>query len=274
MNSNHFPIAGVAAAGVAAADVAAIVTAMTDGEQSFLGETLKAVLADTRIGQVVLCIEQGNTWIDSILQESIFRDRRLEILRLPMGRPGATRNQAIRHVRLPWVAYCDGDDVWCPGKIQIQRAALDASGSDFIGADHYLTDEAGTIRAFAFANYIPMPSSWLVRTQLMQQHGFDESLAQGSDGEWWVRTAGLIRKQRCPEMLLRYRVRSGSVSSSTRSKQRKAKIVALGAIPFVQLVLLIITWVIWRGTRQPQYNWLKTWDAEYSGAAFMASSSG
>jgi hypothetical protein len=266
MDLNHLPIADVP-------DVAAIVTAMTDGEQLFLAETLRAVLADVRIGQVVLCIEQGNTWINTVLQESMLSDRRLEILRLPMGRPGATRNQAIRHVRLPWVAYCDGDDVWCPGKIQIQRAALDASGSDFIGADHYLTDEAGTIRAFAFANYIPMPSSWLVRTQLMQQHGFDESLTQGSDGEWWVRTAGLIRKQRCPEMLLRYRVRSGSVSSSTRSKQRKAKIVALAAIPVIHLVLLSISWVIWRCTRQPQYVWLKTWDVEYAGAAFMSSSS-
>lgn len=41
-------------------DVAAIITAMTDGEEPFLFETLEATLTDPSIGQVALCIEEKN----------------------------------------------------------------------------------------------------------------------------------------------------------------------------------------------------------------------
>jgi Glycosyl transferase family 2 len=243
-------------------DVAAIITAMTDGEKAFLFETVVAVLADRTIGQVILCVAMGNTWVNALLAPML-ADPRLEIVQLPMGSPGATRNQAIRHVRLPWVAYCDGDDVWCPDKTQIQRAYANATGSDFVGADHYLIDESGATKAYALATYIPMPSSWLVRSAIMRQHRFDESLPQGSDGEWWVRTTGLIRRSRCPEMLMRYRVRSGSVSSSTPSKQRKAKIIAMATVPIVSQLVLLLSWCIWRTTRRSWYVWLKSWDQQY-----------
>jgi hypothetical protein len=39
-------------------DVAAIVTATTDSEQPFLFETVRAILSDPGIGQVVLCVER------------------------------------------------------------------------------------------------------------------------------------------------------------------------------------------------------------------------
>lgn len=245
------------------ADVAAIITAMTDGERDFLLETVEAVLSDRCIGQVILCVQESNTWVDSIVA-SILDDARLELVRLPMGSPGATRNQCLRDVRMPWVAYCDGDDVWCSGKTKIQRDHADVQGCDFVGADHYLMDEAGEIRAFALANYIPMPSSWLVRSEIMRQQHFDESIHQGSDGEWWVRTTGLIRRSRCPKMLVRYRVRSGSVSARTPSKKRKACIVAIASIPIVKELILISSWCLWRLTRRNQYVWLKSWNTQYS----------
>ena len=46
-------------------DVAAIITAMTDGEESFLFEALEATLTDPSIGQVILCIEEKNAWVDT-----------------------------------------------------------------------------------------------------------------------------------------------------------------------------------------------------------------
>jgi hypothetical protein len=95
-------------------EVAAIVTAMTDAEQPFVRDTIVSVLADEGIGQLVLMVDEKNTWIDAILI-SFISDPRLKIVRIPLMPSGAVRNKALQSVRMPWVAYCDGDDVWCKG---------------------------------------------------------------------------------------------------------------------------------------------------------------
>jgi glycosyltransferase involved in cell wall biosynthesis len=240
-------------------DVAAVVTAMTDGEKPFLSKTLEAVLLDPGISQVILCVEERNAWLDATIGSSYIQDSRLHIVRLPMMPPGAVRNKALEYVQKPWVAYCDGDDVWCKGKTFIQRDFANKTGCDFVGVDHYLTDDEDNIRAFALARYMPMTSSWMVRTEIMKQYPFDEELRQGSDGTWWILTDKVIQKVRCPKMLLRYRVRSSSVSSSTPSKQRKEKIVTLAKLPVLGFSILFFTYCAWFITRKKNYVWLTSW---------------
>ena len=46
-------------------DVAAIMTAMTERGEPFLRDTIVAVLSDFGIGQVILCIEEKNDWVDT-----------------------------------------------------------------------------------------------------------------------------------------------------------------------------------------------------------------
>jgi len=247
-------------------DVAAIVTAMTDGEQPFLYDTMTAVLSESGIGQVILCIEEKNTWFGRVLG-SLLTDSRVEVLQIPLAPLGAVRNQALKHVRLPWVAYCDGDDVWCQGKTLTQLNYAATVRCDFVGADHYLTNELGKVCAFASARYIPMPSSWMVRTEVMRQHPFDESpfsLAKEESGEWWSRTSGIVSKARCPQMLLRYRIRSNSLSMKTPSMQRKAKIVALASNPGLWAIIFFLTWCAWLVTRQKEYVWCKAWGQQPS----------
>ncbi len=247
-------------------EVAAIVTAMTDKEQPFVHDTIESVLSDPGIAQVVLCIEQKNTWIETTLGD-LLTDPRLEIARMPLAPPGAVRNQAIKRVQMPWVAYCDGDDVWCQGKTLIQHTYAMTLECDLVGADHYLTNEDGKICAFALARYLPMPSAWMVRTETMRQHPFNESLYEGECGEWWVRTTGIVRKVRCPEMLLRYRIRASSLSAKTPSMRRKAKVVALANIPILGAIILFFTKCIWLFTRQKTYIWNKGWGQQPSNNA-------
>jgi hypothetical protein len=242
-------------------EVAAIITAMTDSEQLFVPETIKSVFSDPGISQVIICIEVNNTWIDTVLG-SFGSDSRLEVIRLPLIPLGAVRNQALKRVRMPWVAYCDGDDVWCQGKTQIQLIYAQTIGCDFVGTDHYLTNEKGQIRAISHAGYLPMPSSWMVKTEIMRKYPFDESpfsLSQEESGEWWMRTNGVVSKARCPKLLLRYRIRVGSLSADAPSKQRKAKIVSLADIPVIGSIILFCTWFLWLFRRQEQYLWHKDW---------------
>lgn len=239
-------------------DVAAIITAMTDGEKPFLFETVEAVLTDSSISQVILCVEEKNTWVDIVLG-SLEEDPRLEVVHMPMAFLGAVRNRAIHYVKTPWLAYCDGDDVWCKEKTCTQRCWADATKSDFVGADHTLINEGSKVCAFALARNIPMPSSWLVRTEIMKQYPFQDSLPSVEDGEWWIRTRDVVHKARCPKILLKYRVRAGSLSSNSPSKKRKARIVSLASLPIFREIFLLITWCIWLTTRQEEYVWLKAW---------------
>lgn len=247
-------------------EVAAIVTAMTDAEQPFVYDTVKSVLADLGIAQVILCIEEKNTWINQVL-EPIISDPRLEVIRLPLVPLGAVRNRALTYVRMPWVAYCDGDDVWCLGKTLTQLNYAKKVGCDFVGADHYLINEKGDIRALAPARYIPMPSSWMAKTEIMKQYPFTEvpfSVGHEESGEWWGRTSGIVTKARCPKMLLRYRIRANSLSNKTPSMQRKAKIVSLANIPMLGAIILLVTWLIWLFSRQNQYIWYIGWGEQPS----------
>ena len=242
--------------------VAVIVTALTDSEEPFLIQALEAILEDNFVSQIILCIEENNNWaIDLILSSGIVDDR-LEIIRIPLSFPGAVRNRALTYVRTPWVAYCDADDIWCKGKTILQFNYVNQAGCDFVGCDHYLSNENGEICAFGLARYIPMPSSWLVRTEIMKKYPFDESLPKGSDGEWWIRTHQFVKKIRYPKMLLHYRVRPHSVSSSTNSKNRKEKIVALARIPIIGQLIFILTGLGWLFTRQETYQWLPSWNEQ------------
>ena len=247
-------------------DVAAIITAMTDREEPFLRDTMAAALSDPGIGQVILCIEEKNVWVDKTLG-TLMTDSRLEIVRLPLMPLGAVRNQALEQVKLTWVAYCDGDDVWCRGKTLAQRSCANETKCDFIGTDHFLTNEAGKIRAVAIARYLPMPSSWMIRAEIMRHYPFDElpfSLRQDESGEWWMRTEGFVRKARCPKVLLRYRIRLGSLSAQTSSMKRKTQIVSLANIPGLGAIILFCTWCLWLTTRQKTYAWHADWGEQPS----------
>jgi hypothetical protein len=239
-------------------DVAAIITAMTDAEQPFLYETVQSVMADTSIGQIILCVEQQNTWVEKALYPFL-ANQKLKIVWMDMVWTGEVRNRALEHVKMPWVAYCDGDDVWCAGKIQAQRAWADMTNSDFVGSDHYLMNEKGKICLFGFARYVPVPSSWLVRTAIMKQYSFQDSMTGVEDGEWWVRTNGLVRKVRCPKVLLKYRMRTGSVSSAQPSKRWKMRVVALASWPIMREMLLLMSWVIWLTSQRKEYQWRDEW---------------
>ena len=246
-------------------DVTAIITAMTDREEPFLRDTVAAVLSDSGIGQAILCIEEKNTWVEKTLG-ALITNSKLEIIRLPLIPVGKVRNRALENVQLAWVAYCDGDDVWCKGKTLAQRNYANVTGCDFVGADHFLIDESGAVKAVAMARYSPMPSSWMVRTEVMRQHPFDESpfAVRDETGDWWLRTEGIIHKVRCPKLLLRYRIRYGSLSAPTASMKRKKQIVSLASIPGLGVMIFLLTWCLWWFRRQETYSWHSSWGEQPS----------
>ncbi len=233
--------------------VTAIVTAMTDEEQPYLKQCLAAVLQESLVGQVIVCIEQSNTWLESILNE--LQDSRIEPLPLPLMVASAVRNKGVEAAKYEWIAFCDGDDVWKEGKTETQLSYAEQYEAQFVGADHVLIDEAGKMKAYAMAKYIPMPSSWLVLTEVMQKFPFDEKVVTGQDGEWWQVTDQRITKVRCPHHFLYYRVRAQSLSSSQPSKIRKVKVVRYAGLPGIGYLVRKVTYLLWFLNRGKKYIW-------------------
>lgn len=215
--------------------VTAVITAMTDGERPYVDAAISVASSDPCIRQIIVCVSEDNHWIGN--------PEGVELLLLPLMPVGAVRNRAVERARYPWVAFCDGDDFWLPDKTSVQLRAAE-SGASFIGACHYLIDEDGVTRANGFAKIIPMPSSWLIRRSLMLEIPFNESITQGDDVEWWGR-AKHCHRARCPERLIKYRVREVSLSRATFTKKRKLFFVKLAQKPLLGLPIYFLTWLRW-----------------------------
>jgi glycosyltransferase involved in cell wall biosynthesis len=236
-------------------DVTAIITAMTDSERPFLAECVASVLSDTGIARAIVCVQDSNTWIEEV-RDSVQAGDRLLILRMSLSAVGCVRNEAVKHVDTEWIAFCDGDDVWCKGKTAIQRTHALEHNADFVASDHYLTNEAGRVCAVALAKYLPMTSAWMVRTSVMQQYRFkEEDKFNGlEDHEWWFATKKTVKKERCPNLLLRYRVRGVSLSNGEPSKARKVRVVALASKPLIGWGVLVLTACMWLFNRSRSYR--------------------
>ena len=238
--------------------VTAVITAMTDDERPFILDTLSSMIGDPYLGQILICVEVNNNWIAEVIDQ--FDDDRMQTLYLPMMVVSAARNRAVELAKYEWVAFCDGDDIWCPGKTSAQLEVAYRKKADFVGSDHYLADENGEIKACALACYIPMPSSWLLKTSTLLEHPFDEKIGQGQDGEWWLRTHSAVKKVRCANKLIKYRVRPNSLSSSRSSKKRKALIVQLASFPMLSKLVYAASYLLWFIARKDEYVWhTKSW---------------
>lgn len=236
-------------------EVTAIVTCMTDAERPFLREALQSVRDQSVSCETILVVLESNAWIDEIAMEF----PGLDVLRRPPGWEGAARNSGIAAAATEFVAFLDGDDVWLPAKTEKQLNFLQAGPRDFVGVDHALMTENGTVFAYALARHLPMPSSWMLRRETALRYPFEPDVPVGADGVWWLATWHTVHKFRIPEPLIRYRVRGQSRSAATASKRRKLALSKLSFLPTTRPMLLAATYALHRLGRRPDYVPAKDW---------------
>ena len=235
--------------------ITAVISCMMDAERPFIRAALESVVNQTMPCAARVYVADTNDWIANVtegLEQVVVRP-------VPMMPVAAIRNIGVKEANSDLVAFLDGDDFWFPAKTERQVAALQQNAVDFAGADHVLVDEAGSKFAYGTARYIPMPSSWLVRRDLMLEYPFNERVRLPGeefheDVEWWMRTAEKSQRIRVSEFLVAYRVRQDSLSSGCRGRRRKETVLRAAQVRGLRPLTLAASFVL---------NWLHR-DSKYA----------
>jgi glycosyltransferase involved in cell wall biosynthesis len=201
----------------------------THNRAHLLARTLRSVLAQHDVEVEVVVVDDGSR--DATAEAvAAFGDARVRLLRNEQARGVASaRNRGLAEAVAPFVAFCDDDDVWAPGKLAAQFDALErVAGAGWSSSGAVTVDEAlrlhgpavhpppdGDVAATLLArNAIPGgASSVMARTSLVREvGGFDPTLSVSADFDLWTRLALASPHAGADEPLVGYLVRPGSMA--------------------------------------------------------------
>lgn len=204
-----------------------IVMPVYNGEK-YLQESVESILNQTFPDFEFIILDDGS--LDStprLLADYAERDARLVIHRFAENQGLASAlNFGIHQARGEYIARMDIDDVSLPERLEKQVNFMDAhseigvcsTGAEFIGERrtkkwHYDTSHDAIHAHMLFVNAIGHPTVML-RTSVMRKYEleYDPSVRYAQDYELWSRTITKTRFANLPQILLKYRVHSASIS--------------------------------------------------------------
>jgi glycosyltransferase involved in cell wall biosynthesis len=172
----------------------------TYGRWEFVETALRTVSLQEGPSIEIVIVADGpraHEWDD----RSLPGDGSVRILAREQGNGvSAARNRGMDAAQGRWVAFLDDDDVWAPGKLAAQLAAMEASGAAFAYSSGVVVNPSmevrwletapapGALRAHLVENN-PIPacsSNLVVHADLRQQIRFDHTLMHFADWDFAV----------------------------------------------------------------------------------------
>lgn len=219
--------------------------------QRYIGATLDAVLAQTGAELEVIVVDDGSTDGSAALVAREYPQVRL-IQRTNAG-VAAARNAGIEAAQGEWVAFCDADDIWLPGKLAAQFAAMDAvpgcrmsytawqvwpSDEPLPTADwlaqlgQAATDTArwrgatGWLYPELLLDCVVWTSTVLMQRSLLAEiGGFETTLRIGEDYDLWLRASRVTRIERVARPFALYRQHPHNITRSAPSANYKGRVI-------------------------------------------------
>jgi glycosyltransferase involved in cell wall biosynthesis len=181
----------------------------TFNRTAFIATAIQSVFAQSFVDWELLIADDGSDPDTLAYLRTLEAPPAIRVLSLPhSGNPPAVRNAALRQARGEYVAFLDSDDVWLPGKLQVQIAALrsgttrqwsytgftlvDSAGAPLTGSEAkaWPTIAGPFLDALLRGEPLIMQSSVMVRRELLQSvGGYDEELPVCGDYALWIRLA-------------------------------------------------------------------------------------
>lgn len=207
-------------------DLVSVVVPVYNSEEDIF-TTLQSVFDQTYSNLEIVVVDDGST-DDSLAILRRLGDR-IVLVSQKNGGAAAARNRGAREASGKWIAFLDADDVWAPDKIEAQMNSMgDAcwSYTDCVFAggvndgrrDSEFSEKlSGMIfDKLILSNFIGTSSVLVCRDVYLASGGFDESLCSIEDWELWLRLAKEHPITYLDQPTVRYRVRPGSMSRSSR----------------------------------------------------------
>jgi glycosyltransferase involved in cell wall biosynthesis len=156
--------------------------------RALVAEAVGSALAQSLADLEVVVVDDGSTdGTAEDLRERYAGDTRLRILSQPNGGTASARNHGLQAARAPWIAFLDSDDLWQPGYLASQLAALcESPWADLVVGDvAYRNQERDAASLFADPQFLPpvclqsmcggawaLPSAIVVRSEVARAVGF------------------------------------------------------------------------------------------------------
>lgn len=191
------------------------------GWAPYLAETLDCVLAEEP--DEVVVVDDGSP---EPLQLHVDHAPRCHVVRRPdRGGLPAARRTGFDALGTEWVALCDADDAWRPGKLAAQRAAVRDAQADgcfalaeVVGPDGRPTGEAWprpdpSLPALYEHNPIAVSGALLRREAVVRAGGIARDLPAAEDWDLWLRLLATGAKLTvADDARVAYRRRAGAMS--------------------------------------------------------------
>lgn len=114
--------------------------------EKFLDKTLNSARRQTYPGLEIIVVDDGSTDATmAIVEAAALEDSRVRYIQQANQGVAAARNRGLAEARGTYIAPLDADDLWHPGNIRLQVAALERAGlcAALSYAWHIQIDEAG-----------------------------------------------------------------------------------------------------------------------------------
>ena len=197
-------------------------------------EAVESVLRQSRSDFELIVINDGST-DNTLAVLSSIADVRLTVYSTAQSGPAASRNRGIERASGDYVAFIDADDVWMPGKLEAQVAALEESShavvaycwtdyvdsvGRFVCPDSRPTHQGDVFETLLVHNFIDSGSNILVRRQALLDVGcFDETLPVVEDWDLYLRLAARGIFALVPVVYVHYRLSSTSLTTKVRAME-------------------------------------------------------
>lgn len=125
----------------------------------YIGETIESIQAQSYRNWELLITDDCSTDNScEIIEHYMSADPRIKLLRLKENSgAGIARNNSISEARGRFIAFCDSDDRWLPGKLERQLSVMKETGHKVCYASYFTCDEAGNttglVVAYKYINY-------------------------------------------------------------------------------------------------------------------------
>lgn len=194
----------------------------------FIAETIQSVQAQTYENWEMVIVDDCSTDdTKAIVDTYMAKDSRVKYHCLEENSGAAVaRTKAMELAEGEYMAFCDSDDLWLPEKLERQLAFMEETGHAFTCTAYEQMDEEGKsldriIKTVEKTDYnrllldCPVGNSTVMYNVGVMGKFQVPNIRKRNDDALWLQ---MLKKEKyiwgMPDMLMRYRIRSNSISSN------------------------------------------------------------